>query len=155
MRNRLTPDRRSQASDSRMSIPLAIIAISLMVVGALSETMVRHAIQVVPLVVVAILAIRGWHLATAAGVGLLLFWFVIMLLIWAFLFDIATIVSGHYTTGEVVLTVLIALTALSGMVLVVGGRRSVAKTRVKLFVFVVAMGLQALVVQFSYSRLLP
>ena len=80
--NRLTPDLASRAPDKRLAVPAAVIAIALIAVGFLSQTVIRHAIQIIPLIGVVILTLRGWYLTGPVNVGLMLFWLGIMSAIW-------------------------------------------------------------------------
>ncbi len=61
-------------------------AASLLVVGLVSGTLIRHVIQVAPLVTAMIIAWR-WKPAVGAwaAVSLLSFWMMVMVLIWLFL----------------------------------------------------------------------
>lgn len=84
------------------------VLLGLLAVGLVSQSLLRHAVQVIP-VAVALWGIarrKAWGRPAALGVCAL--WCFIMLLIWLFLLGVARIVSGHYTPAEVVLTVLIA-----------------------------------------------
>ncbi len=91
------------------------VIVSLLMVGVVSSTPVRHIIQVTPvaLALAAVAGRRAW--AAYAAFPVLLFWLLIMLAIWAFLLGLARIVTGHFTTTEVVLTVLIGLSSVCGI----------------------------------------
>lgn len=83
-------------------------AASLLVVGIVSDTLMSHLIQVVPLSLAPIIAWR-WKPAVGAwaAVSLHSFWMVVMVLIWLFLMGISEIVDGRFTAVEVALTVAI------------------------------------------------
>ncbi len=95
---------------------------SLLMVGVVSSTPLRHTVQVVPvaLSLAAVAGRRTW--AAYAAFAVSLFWFLIMLAIWLFLLGLARILTGHFTTTEVVLTVLIGAFSLSGMAASVSAR---------------------------------
>ena len=107
---------------------LLIVAVALIVVGAVSETLARHIVQVVPLLLVFALIPR-WPAAGAwAAVGALGMWFAAMALIWAYLLDLSDIASGTYTNFEVLLTIIIAGCSAHGLQKAVQGGRGLALT---------------------------
>ena len=90
------------------AVCLLVAAAALVVVGAVSGTLARHVVQVIPLLVVFALIPR-WPAAGAwAAVGALGVWFAVMALVWAYLLGLSDIASGSYTNVEVFLTVVIA-----------------------------------------------
>ena len=96
---------------------LAIVALSLVFVGLVSGTVVRHLLQIVPLAVAFGLLWRSAsRVGACAAVALFVFWFAIMVLIWFYLLGISDIASGSYTLAEILLTVAIALGCLAGAV---------------------------------------
>ena len=103
-------------------------AISLLVVGLVSGTLVRHLVQVAPLVPVLILA-RWWKPAVGAwaAVALLSFWMVVMVLIWLFLLGVSEVANGQFTAVEVALTVVIGACCVVGMVSGVRDGRSLGR----------------------------
>ena len=98
-----------------LAICLAGIAISLVLVGAVSDTMVRHLAQIVPLMVAAGLVLARSASATYAAVGLCAFWAVVMGLIWLYLLGVSSVVTGTYSLGEIILTVVIAVFSVLGI----------------------------------------
>jgi hypothetical protein len=94
---------------------LGLVIVALVTVGIVSETLLRHVIQIVPLVTaLSLLAGRpAWGVSAAAL--LFAFWLFIMGAIWLFLLGIARIVSGTFTPIEVVLTVIIGAACLLGL----------------------------------------
>ena len=101
------------------------LALSLLLVGLVSDTLLRHAIQVSPIVLVLILAPR-WprEVGSWMAVGLCSFWLAVMVLIWLFLLGISQIADGRYTAVEVALTILIGGLCSLGIVRAVGEGRS-------------------------------
>ena len=102
-------------STTLLAICLSGIAISLLVVGVISDTLMRHAIQVIPLLVVAGLVLRRMSLVPYVAVGLCAFWTVVMVLIWLYLLQVSRIVTGTYSSGEIILTFVVAVFAVLGI----------------------------------------
>ena len=90
------------------------VAFSLMLVGIVSGTPLRHLVQVLPIGLALRLASRspgslGSLLSGAyAAVSLFAFWMLVMVLIWLFLLGLSDIASGQYAPAEVALTIAIA-----------------------------------------------
>lgn len=108
-------------------IALLGTAASLIAVGLVSGTLVRHLVQIAPLVVALILA-RWWKPAVGAwaAVALLSFWMVVMVLIWLFLLGVSEVADGEFTAVEIALTVVIAACCAVGMVSAVRDGRSLS-----------------------------
>lgn len=104
------------AAGSALAAALALVIVSLLLVGVVSHTPVRHAVQVAPVAIVLGLALArpGW--ARFAAVAVLVFWLLIMVLIWLYLAGIAHIISGHFTVVEVALTLVIGVASAGGLV---------------------------------------
>jgi hypothetical protein len=103
-------------AESVLATALIALVVALMSVGVLSHTPIRHAIQVVPGIVVLGLALRRHRCARSAAMAVFGFWLVIMALIWLYLLGVARVVSGHFTGGEVALTLVIGLASAVGLV---------------------------------------
>jgi hypothetical protein len=105
-------------AESALAAALVVVIVSLLLVGVVSHTPLRHAVQVAPVIAVLGLAIArvGW--ARFAATAVLLFWLGIMALIWLYLAGIARIASGHFTGVEVALTVVIGFASAAGIVAV-------------------------------------
>src|SRR5262245_21759291 len=87
-----------------------------MLVGVVSQTPIRHAIQDVPGVVVLGLALGRVRCARFAAMAVFAFWLLIMMLIWLYLLGVARVISGQFTRGEVALTLVIGLGSAVGVV---------------------------------------
>jgi len=85
------------------------IALSLLAVGFVSGTILRHIIQVLPAITAAALVIRAPATGRAAALAIFVMWLAIMILIWLFLLGIAQVVSGRFTPVEIMLTILIGV----------------------------------------------
>ena len=96
-------------NDARqVAVCLAGVAASLILVGVVSDTLARHVVQVVPVVLAAGLIL--WRPATGAWFAIPLFvvWGAVMLAIWAYLTGLANITEGSFSFVEIVLTIVIA-----------------------------------------------
>jgi hypothetical protein len=94
---------------------LAVVAGALIVVGFVSHTILRHVIQIAPLVVALGLLLRGSSTGVSAAAPLFAFWLLIMGAIWLFLLGIARIFSGTFTRAEVILTIVIGVASMLGL----------------------------------------
>jgi len=117
------------------------LGLALLVVGVVSGTLLRHVIQIVP-IIAAIPLFRGRadYLAYAA-LPLFAFWLLIVALIWLFLLGVSRIANGHYTGTEIAMTVVMAGCSL------VGGVKSITlgkpmRPLVRVFTFVLFAVLQ-------------
>ncbi len=99
-----------------VSLTLTGVLASLLLVGFVSGTVLRHLVQVVPvaLALVPVLRRRSW--SPYAALPLFVFWLLIMLAIWLYLLGIARVTSGHFTPAEIVLTVIIGVSCVAGLV---------------------------------------
>ena len=105
-----------ESASKRVFLCLLGVVVSLLVVGVVSGTPLRHAIQVAPGVVLLLLLLTPLAWTPAAAMAIFAFWLVIMTLIWLFLLRIARIVSGTFTPVEVVLTIVIGAASALGLV---------------------------------------
>jgi hypothetical protein len=97
-----------------VSALLGVVAISLLVVGVVSQTLLRHVVQITPLIL-ALVVLGRWPAGVSAAVPLFVFWLLVMIGIWSFLLGIARIFTGTYTLPEIALTIVIAVASLAGL----------------------------------------
>src|SRR5260370_11371443 len=103
---------------SRNALLIAVcrigLLLSLLLVGVVSSTLLRHVVQVIPPVVA--FAAVAWRAAWGkyAALPLFIIWFVLMLLIWLYLLNIAQVLSGRFTPAEIVCTVTIGICCVCG-----------------------------------------
>ena len=98
--------------------PLAGVILGLLLVGAVSHLVIRHIIPVTPAAIAAVFVARGGRdgrAARYAALPVFLIWLQIMAAIWLYLLGIATILTGHFSTAETVLTVVIGLSCVWGI----------------------------------------
>ena len=89
-------------------VGLAGLALSLFVVGIISDSVARHLLQIVPVILATTRVLGGSYAAAYVAAGTSLFWVIVMLLTWLDLLGISDAASGTYTTAEIALTFVIA-----------------------------------------------
>lgn len=99
-----------------VSCSLVGLAIALLLVGLVSGTVLRHVVQILPLVATAGLIARRADWGAYAALPIFVCWIVIVALIWLFLFGLSPVASGHYTVIEIVLTFFMAGFSVAGIV---------------------------------------
>ena len=140
---RLTQTRPVVASPARLRsslggsvvLWLTVIAGALIIVGIVSHTLLRHFVQVVPLLIAIGLSFRRPVLAVQAAAPLFAFWVLVMASIWLFLLGMARIFTGTFTPIEIALTVVIGTAALLGLLSSsLGGHRALTAARLGIVV---------------------
>jgi len=96
---------------------LAIIAALVIGVGIPGHLVLRHVVQTLPLWIVVWLGFRHSRSSNWVALPMFVFWFVIMGMIWSYLLGLAHIFSGHFTSLEQAMTLVVILSSLSGIVL--------------------------------------
>ena len=91
------------------------LGVSLLLVGVVSGTVLRHVVQVAPIVMAAVLLVRRPAWGAYASFPIFLFWLFIVALIWLFLLGLSRLASGRYTPIEVTSTFLMAAFAIVGL----------------------------------------
>jgi hypothetical protein len=130
---------------------LGSVALSLFLVGIVSGTLIRHVIQILPVVLALIVVKRQSAWGVYAALPIFIFWIFIMMLIWLFLLGIARIVTGHFTIVEIILTILIGLSGIWGIVTVIRYRPNAQFVR-GVLVFVLFTVLQIIAMWISFKR---
>ena len=131
-----------------VAICLAGIAVALVLVGAVSHTIPRHLVQIVPLILGAGLVLGRNPSASYAAVGLCAFWAVLMGLIWLYLLGLSGVVSGTYSAVEIALTVVIAVFSVLGILRGTRADKQISGMRVPVLI-AVAFVIQAVVTSVS------
>jgi len=90
--------------------------VALYIVGAVSNGVLRHLVQTLPLWVSIFLGLRQREIAKWASLPCFLNWLVLMSFIWLFLLGWARVISGHFTPIGVILTLLIGAASPAGLV---------------------------------------
>ncbi len=102
------------ASDRLIVGCLLTIFAALLVVGVVSDGVVRHLVQTGAVWLAVGLALRPSPAARWAALPIFLFWLLVMVLIWLYLLGLARIVTGHYSPIEVVMTLVVGLACVAG-----------------------------------------
>jgi hypothetical protein len=93
------------SNTSRLTaVSLVGVIIGLLAVGVVSGTPVRHIIQTLPAALALALVMQRIPWSAYAALPIFVFWLLIMGAIWLFLFDLARIVTGHFSSAEVAAT---------------------------------------------------
>jgi hypothetical protein len=95
---------------------LIALALALLLVGVVSGTLVRHLVQIVPIMVGLGVLTRRPDWGSYAALPIFMFWTLIVVLIWLFLLGLSRIANGHYTPIEVVSTFVMAGCSIVGVV---------------------------------------
>ncbi len=90
------------------------LALALLLVGVASGTILRHVVQIVPIVAVLIVLRRRPASGAYAALPIFITWIGIVTLIWLFLLGLSRIANGRYTPVEVVSTLVMAVCSVSG-----------------------------------------
>jgi len=104
-----------QIMQARVSVALTTLAVALLFVGAVSGTVLRHVVQITPIVCVLLVLRRKPDWGAYGAIPIFVFWIGIVILIWLFLLGLSRIANGHYTLAEVLATVVMAGAALTGL----------------------------------------
>ena len=99
-----------------IGICCAAIIAALYVVGLVSGTELRHVVQTAPIWIGVVLGFQSRPLARWFALPFFLFWFLVAVLIWLFLLNIARVISGTFTPAEVAMTVVMGAASMIGAV---------------------------------------
>jgi hypothetical protein len=94
---------------------LLTVLVALLLVGLVSGTIIRHAVQVLPVLVAGLVAVPRPAWSRFAAMPIFAFWLFIMLLIWLYLLGLASVVTGKFTPAEAGLTVVVGLACVVGL----------------------------------------
>lgn len=109
----------------RMAVCCLIVLLALYVVGAVSHGSLRHVVQTLPLWFPIIMGYRRRELAKWSALPCMIFWLFIMALIWLFLLGWARIVSGHFSTVEIAMTLVVGVACACGIGILLRWRTAV------------------------------
>jgi len=117
------------------------LALALLLVGVVSGTVLRHIVQITPIVVATGVLARRPDWGAYAAIPIFLFWSFIVVLIWLFLLGLSRIANGQYAPIEVVSTFLMAVFSVAGVIRSVPLGRPL-RTVDRVLVFVIFAALQ-------------
>ena len=100
---------------ARVFIALTALAVALLFVGAVSGTVLRHLVQITPIVGVLVVLRRKPPWGAYGAIPIFVCWIGIVILIWLCLLGLSRIANGHYTLAEILATVVMAGAALAGL----------------------------------------
>lgn len=126
-------------SSSHVVGALTALIVALLLVGVVSHLLLRHVVQVVPAVLALIFVIRGGRAAHYAALP--------VFLCWLFLLGLTRVISGHFTTTETLLTILIGAASLWGLIAVLRCRAPLLPT---IIYFIAFAALQWLFLRLSF-----
>ena len=104
------------ASPKVIGYSAVAMVLALYVVGMVSNGVVRHIVQTLPLWFPMILALRRREIAKWAALPCFVIWLGLMIFIWLFLLGWANVISGHFTPIEVILTLIVGIAAVVGLI---------------------------------------
>jgi hypothetical protein len=94
---------------------LLAVLVALLLVGLVSGTIIRHAVQVLPVLVASLVVVLRAAWSRFAAMPVFAFWLFIMLLIWLYLLDLARVITGQFSPAEIGLTVVIGIACVVGL----------------------------------------
>jgi len=125
------------------------LAAALLLVGVVSGTLLRHVVQIVPILLALIVLERRPQWGAYAAIPIFCCWTLIVVLIWLFLLGMSRIANGHYTPIEVASTfVMIGCSIVGIMKSVQLGRSLPVLARVLVFLLFAALQFLAMWVSF-------
>lgn len=130
---------------------LASLALALLFVGGVSGTVLRHVVQIVPVVAALLITVRRPALGASAALPLFAFWMLIVALIWMFLLGVSSIANGTYTFAEIGATFVMFSCSIVGLTSTVPLSRGVSLGR-RIALVAVFAALQIAVMAVSMMR---
>ena len=103
--------------------------LALYIVGAVSNGVLRHIVQTLPLWFPIVLGLRRREAAKWASLPCFIIWLLLMTLIWLFLLGWARVISGHFTPIEVILTLVVGAASIAGLLIGFRWRTSLSWTK--------------------------
>lgn len=115
----MNPNKQSSGLEPvALAICCLVVILSLVVgVGLASNLVLRHMVQTLPLWFGVALGFRRANPTCWFVLPLFLFWLVLMGVIWLYLLGIANVISGHFSTVEIAMTILVGAASLTGIVI--------------------------------------
>lgn len=101
--------------EKTLAAALLTVVVALLLVGLVSGTVLRHVVQVLPVLVASLVVMLRPAWSRFAAMPVLAFWLFIMVLIWLYLLGLANVVNGQFAPAEVGLTVVIGIGCVVGL----------------------------------------
>jgi hypothetical protein len=89
----------------RLAICLAGLGAALIAVGVSGGTLLRHAIQIVPIAVALAVVTRRPRWAAYGALPIFAIWILISVLIWLYLLGVARVITGTFSPTEIICTI--------------------------------------------------
>jgi len=146
----MSSDPKIDRKTAVVSTCLAGLAVALLMVGVVSGTILRHIVQIVPLLAAIHVVRRRPPFGAYAALPIFFFWTLIVTLIWMFLAGLSTIANGRYTAAEIVSTIVMAACCVFGAPHAIQmGRRVALSTRVATFLLFATFQVAAMWLSFT------
>jgi hypothetical protein len=125
---------------------------ALLAVGLESHGIIRHTVQTSPYWIAIVLGFRGSRWSKWAGLPCFALWLALMVNIWMTLLGLPHLLGGRFTPFEIVMTVIVAVAAVTGIFAAVRIRTQVnAWSATAVMVLVLALELAVIRISFLPS----
>ena len=125
------------------------LALALLLVGVVSGTLLRHVVQIVPILLAGAILTRRPALGAYTALPVFGFWLFVCVMIWLFLLGVSRLENGTYSPIEILLTVVMAGCSVVGAAnCVAAGRALRASARVLAVILFLVIQLAAMWVSF-------
>ena len=124
------------------------LAAALTVVGLASGTVLRHGVQIIPMLVALGVSTRRPTWGAYAAVPIFALWIFIVVLIWAYLLGLAKVITGQFEPVEIICTIFMGGFSAVGIVKAISLGRPFQARLLGLFVVFAALQVVALQVSF-------
>src|SRR5271168_4370274 len=109
-------DKSSVPEPIVLALCCLVVILSLVVgVGLAGNLVLRHIVQTLPLWLGVMLGFRRANSTGWFALPLFLFWLALMTVIWLYLLGIAHMISGHFSTVEIAMTIFVGAASLLGI----------------------------------------
>ena len=90
--------------------------VALYIAGIVSNGVLRHIVQTLPLWFAVLMGLRQREIAKWASLPCFVVWLLLMVVIWLFLLGWANVIDGHFTPTEVILTLVVGAASMAGLI---------------------------------------
>lgn len=90
--------------------------VALYIVGFANREVLRHAVQTLPLWFSIVMGLRQREITKWCALPCFIIWLMLMSVIWLFLLGLTTVISGHFTPIEILLTLIIGTASITGSI---------------------------------------
>lgn len=93
-----------------------ILIAALIVVGIVSDGVLRHIVQTAPAWIIVALGASNSNLTKWAAPPVFVVWLIILTLIWLYLLGMARVITGHFSPTEIAMTIIVGISSVWGLV---------------------------------------